>query len=180
MIRNDRQLSNTTQRRDEMLRAAQEFHGSDRQVYLDVVDELNSQIAEYLAVKSGQASIFRVNSIDDIPSALVKARIARGQTQSALAESLDVSEQMVQRDEAGAYEKASLARLADIADTLGYGLKGWFSPNEVHERVRTLSLSGVWTTVSERGLAAFSHEGTLEADAASTGETTVLLNVGSK
>jgi transcriptional regulator with XRE-family HTH domain len=60
---------------------------------------------------------------------LVKARIARGWTQKQLAAALGVSEQMVQKDEAGNYKRAGVARLAEVGDVLGYRLTGRLLPD---------------------------------------------------
>jgi HTH-type transcriptional regulator / antitoxin HigA len=49
----------------------------------------------------------------------VKARIARGWSQRRLAAGLGVAEQQVQRYEATGYRSASLARILDVAATLG-------------------------------------------------------------
>lgn len=52
------------------------------------------------------------------------ARIARGWTQKELAKALGTSEQQVQKDEAGAYTKASLEKLGHVAQVLGVSVSG--------------------------------------------------------
>jgi len=54
----------------------------------------------------------------DLPVALIKARIARGLSQSALAELLGVSPQQVQRWETERYRKVAFERLSQIARAL--------------------------------------------------------------
>ena len=144
MIRNDRQLKTTLARLDEVRRAAADALPGDRVVFDDLADELDEQIRQYQGVRSGQVIDFAIASIDELADALIKARIARGLTQSELAKSLDVSEQMVQRDEAGGYERAGLARIAEVADVLGYQLTGVLSPNESVQLLEAGNLSAVW------------------------------------
>ena len=63
-------------------------------------------------------SIFEASSLAELPTLLVKARIARGWTQRDLADALGVAEQQMQRYEATGYRAASLARLCDVAEAL--------------------------------------------------------------
>ncbi len=91
---------------------------------------IEAEIAEYGSLVRRETLEFEVDSLDAVADALIKARVSRGLTQRQLAERLGVSEQMVQKDEAGGYETASLSRLADIADSLSYSLRGWFAPAE--------------------------------------------------
>lgn len=91
---------------------------------------LGEEIQEYEAISRRYASSFPLRSIDDLSDALIKARLYRGWSQKQLAEILGVSEQMVQKDEAGGYEKASLVRLADTADALQFQLLGNLEPSD--------------------------------------------------
>ncbi|MFN0055014.1 MAG: helix-turn-helix domain-containing protein [Planctomycetales bacterium] len=54
-----------------------------------------------------------------MPSALVKARIATGLSQRALAKRLGLKEQQIQRYEATDFQSASLSRLQEIVRALG-------------------------------------------------------------
>lgn len=128
MIRNQRQLNEAVRKRDEarsMARDGDEFAAS---VYGEFAEELTAEITEYQAIRDGYLKVFELDGIDGLADALVKARLACGWTQRQLAEALDVTEQMVQRDEAGAYERAALARIAEVADVLGYQLRGLLRP----------------------------------------------------
>lgn len=82
-------------------------------------DDLRAEIAEYELLRSGAVSTFEAGSLADVATLLVKARIARGWTQRRLADALGVAEQQVQRYESTGYRSASLARICDVADTLG-------------------------------------------------------------
>lgn len=86
--------------------------------------ELEGQISEYEALRAGAIQIAPITRVEELPLALIKARIARGWTQAELAERLGTSEQQVQRDEATRYRGASLDRLRSIADGLGVRLTG--------------------------------------------------------
>ena len=57
-------------------------------------------------------------SLDGLPEALVKARIARGMTQKELAERLGLKEQQVQKYEATDYASASLSRVRAVIRAL--------------------------------------------------------------
>lgn len=127
MIRSERQLSVSRNKRDAALAGA-ETSLEDREVYEDLANEVQREIDEYIGVRDGYVNVFPIQSLDEIADALTKARIARGWSQRDLAERLGVSEQMVQRDEARGYEKAGLARLAEVADVLGYDLYGELRP----------------------------------------------------
>jgi HTH-type transcriptional regulator / antitoxin HigA len=93
------------------------------QLELDAVnaqaDDLRAEIVEYERLRSGEQVSFAAGSLAELATVLVKARIARGWTQRQLAEALGMAEQQIQRYEANDYRSTSLARLCDIADTLG-------------------------------------------------------------
>ncbi len=96
------------------------------QLELDAVraqaDDLRAEIDEYEQLRSGSVSTFEASSLAELATLLVKARIARGWTQSQLADALGVAEQQVQRYESTAYRSASLARMCDVADALGVNI----------------------------------------------------------
>ena len=81
------------------------------------IDALQQEIAEYESLKQQQTSI-KITSIQDLPLALIRARIARGMTQKELAEKMGVKEQQVQRDEANRYNSAGFRRIAEVAEAL--------------------------------------------------------------
>ncbi len=58
-------------------------------------------------------------SVEDLPKALIRARIAAGMTQEGLAQRLGVKPQQVQRYEATEYESASFARIVKVVHALG-------------------------------------------------------------
>ena len=80
--------------------------------------ELDEQLAEYDALRTGKVVSFKMDSITGIGDALVKARIIRKLTHKALAERMDLAEQQIQRYEATRYAGVSIERVQAVADAL--------------------------------------------------------------
>ena len=114
--------------REELLHAAEQSPLERRSSYLELAEEIRHDLEEYEAIQAGRLNRFEIEGLDSLGPALVKARLARGWTHRQLAGALQVSEQMVQRDEARLYEHAGLARMAEVADVLGYDLAGSLRP----------------------------------------------------
>lgn len=90
-----------------------------------LIDDLEAQLAEYEKLRDGEVKSLVLGAVLlQLPETLVRARIARGWTQKELAQALGTSEQQVQKDESGAYAKASLEKLSRIAQVLGVSLSG--------------------------------------------------------
>ncbi|HEY2290813.1 MAG TPA: helix-turn-helix transcriptional regulator [Thermoanaerobaculia bacterium] len=83
------------------------------------LDELREQIAEYESLKSGQQAVISLNSLEELPQALIRARIAAGLTQRELAERMGLKEQQIQRYEATEYASADFTRINEVARALG-------------------------------------------------------------
>jgi ribosome-binding protein aMBF1 (putative translation factor) len=128
MIRNNRQLSIAKEKQEALLGAASTAEPSDAAIYRDLANEVQQEIDDYIGIRDGYVNLFAIESIDDLAAAVTKARIARRWTQKQLADSLGVREQMVQKDESRGYEKAGVARLAEVVDILGYQLVGELRP----------------------------------------------------
>jgi HTH-type transcriptional regulator/antitoxin HigA len=79
---------------------------------------LSMQLHEYEALKSGTVEVLKASTLEDLPSILIRARIAKGLSQRQLAEALGLKEQQIQRYEAEEYASANLQRLADVANAL--------------------------------------------------------------
>ena len=102
------------------------------------LENLCQQIQEYETLKSGSVEILKASSLEELPSILIRARIARGLSQRQLAEAIGLKEQQIQRYEAEEYASANLQRLADVANALDLNV------SEVAEfRVRAQPLPGV-------------------------------------
>lgn len=82
------------------------------------LDELRARIAWYENLKRAGGAVVELDSLEQLPSLLVQARVASHLTQRELAQRLGVSEQQVQKDEEAGYAKASLQRLIEVARAL--------------------------------------------------------------
>lgn len=90
-------------------------------------ENLSVQLHEYETLKSGTVEILKASNLEELPSILIRARIAKGLSQRQLADTLGLKEQQIQRYEAEEYASANLRRLADVARALGLNI------NEVAE-----------------------------------------------
>ena len=100
-------------------------------------DALNSQIAdmeveiqEYIMLRDGEVGFTERYGLGDLPRVLVQARIARGLTQTDLAERIGLKPQQIQRYEASGYLGANLSRLIEIAEELEIQVATSFSEEE--------------------------------------------------
>jgi len=84
---------------------------------------LRAQLAEYDALRNGQIAVFELESLRELPEALIRARVAAGLTQKELAARLGLKEQQVQRYEATRYAGANLDRLQAVADAIGVQIR---------------------------------------------------------
>ena len=82
--------------------------------------DLESELREYESLKAGDFQLDELNLVAELPTVLIKARIAQGLSQRELAEHIGVKEQQIQRYEATDYASASLARIREVANAL-YG-----------------------------------------------------------
>ena len=81
--------------------------------------DLQEQLSEYESLKAGNFEFRHLNLLSELPTALIRARIARGLSQRDLAERLKLKEQQIQRYEATDYASASLARIKEVINALG-------------------------------------------------------------
>lgn len=100
-------------------------------------DALDSQIAdmeveiqEYMMLRDGEIGFSERYGLGDLPRVLVQARIARGLTQTDLAERIGLKPQQIQRYEASGYLGANLSRLIEIAEELEVQVATSFSEEE--------------------------------------------------
>jgi ribosome-binding protein aMBF1 (putative translation factor) len=90
---------------------------------LSQMEDLREQMREFERLKNRQKTSVAVYALEDLPDALIQARIASGLTQEGLAEKLGLKKQQVQRYEATRYQGASLQRLSEVAEVLGIKVK---------------------------------------------------------
>ncbi|HTU44179.1 MAG TPA: helix-turn-helix transcriptional regulator [Bryobacteraceae bacterium] len=81
--------------------------------------DLEADLREYENLQGQRHGTIEINSLEELPDALIKARIAAGLTQRQLAERLGLKEQQIQRYEATGYFGANLNRVQEILDALG-------------------------------------------------------------
>ncbi len=95
---------------------------AQRQAALSQMEELREQVATYERLNAGQSKEVLLEGVEDLPKALIRARIAAGMTQEGLARRLGVKPQQVQRYEATEYESASFARILKVVHALGLSM----------------------------------------------------------
>jgi transcriptional regulator with XRE-family HTH domain len=132
MIKNERQYRITKARLEEFEQAlaalsSKRVFDPEDELWLQVekdamtsqVDEFREELHEYEDLRNRGLEALEVNSLDALPEALLKARIAAGLTQKELAERLKIKEQQVQRYEASSYAGASLERIQQTMNAIG-------------------------------------------------------------
>jgi len=78
---------------------------------------LRRELREYERLRAGRVRI-SLREVEQLPKKLVRARIASGLTQEALAQKLGLKRQQIQRYEATEYASASLATIRQIAQAI--------------------------------------------------------------
>ncbi len=91
------------------------------------IETLEGEIRDYEALRDGQPHAFHLDSFDELPRTLIRARIAAGLSQKDLAARLGLKEQQIQRYEATEYASASMARVSAVIRALGLKVR-----EEVH------------------------------------------------
>ncbi len=81
--------------------------------------DLQAAVDEYEALRDNRPAVLEADSLDELPRALIRARIALGLSQKELADKMGLKEQQLQRYEATDYASASLSRIQDVAAALG-------------------------------------------------------------
>jgi DNA-binding XRE family transcriptional regulator len=90
------------------------------------LDDLREELTEYESLANhgnGEPLVFELNSLEALPLALIKARIAAKLSHKDLAERLGLKEQQIQRYEATEYASANLARVIEVSQVLGLKLQ---------------------------------------------------------
>ncbi len=159
MIKNKRQLKVALRKREGLTLARENVSDLEANVLEKLRRELDCEIEEFREISEGRVTAFNFQSLDDLGEILSKVRISRGLTQAELADRLGVSEQMVQRDEAGDYEGAGLARVADAFDALEYLVRGSVCPVDAEPAYFNFHTSGV-----DESLDDFAFSSSLVAD----------------
>jgi transcriptional regulator with XRE-family HTH domain len=133
MIKNERQYRITKAQAEKFEQALAELtQGSGasaednlslRQIQEDALrsqlTELHEQLEEYEALQSGSCAVLAIESFDEFPRALIKARIGSSVSQRELANRLSLKEQQIQRYEDTEYASASIERVREVIKALG-------------------------------------------------------------
>ena len=132
MIKNERQYRITKAQVAEFDTTLTQFEREDtsslhallRQAQLDALRsqraDLQSAVEEYEELRQHRPTVIEAGSLDELPRALIRARIALGLSQKELAEKMGLKEQQLQRYEATDYASASLSRIQEVAAALGF------------------------------------------------------------
>ena|SRR5437867_1452419 len=136
MIKNERQYRITQARAEEFRRALAQseqergtgkLHPKLQRAQGDALrsqlQTLERELREYDELRSGRQKVLTYASFDELPKALIQARIARGWTQKDLADRLGLDEQKIQDYEATDYQRASLARIKENVRALGIEIR---------------------------------------------------------
>jgi len=111
------------------------------------LQELQADLAQYDALRAGGKPTYDFTHFEQIPSALIQARIAQGLTQEELAQRLGLQPQQIQRYEATDYQSASISRVADVIRALNLPVpKGLDAPDPA------LSLANLLGRLKSAGL----------------------------
>ena len=131
MIKNERQYRITKAQAQVFAKAIRELTESPQPIQTVVgfatiqktalrsqLDDLDYSIHEYEALRDGKVTSFEAENLAELPTILIKARIARGLTQKDLAERLRVKEQQIQRWEANDYSGVAIETLVKTMEAL--------------------------------------------------------------
>ncbi len=152
MITNERQYKITRKRAVGFARAIEQFDTrshectdvhprllrAELEALKSQLADLRTELEEYEQLKSADLPAISVASFDELANGLIKARIAAGLSQRALAQRLNLKEQQIQRYEAERYASASYRRLCEVAHASGVRVE-----NEMLLRVVPVSLEGL-------------------------------------
>ncbi|RMZ58448.1 XRE family transcriptional regulator [Chryseobacterium nematophagum] len=81
------------------------------------IGSIEKEILEYVRLKEEKPLII-YSKIEDLPKALIKARIVKGLTHKDIANLLGIKEQQIQRYEAEEYSSAKFERIIEIANLM--------------------------------------------------------------
>jgi transcriptional regulator with XRE-family HTH domain/Zn-dependent peptidase ImmA (M78 family) len=160
MITNKRQYKITRSAADKFRKALNDLAASpvrsdvhprllraEREAMESQLADLQAELTEYDRLTSADLSMISINSFDELADGLIKARIASGLSQKALADRLGLKEQQIQRYEAERYASASYQRLREITGALAVRIK-----NDILLPVAPNSFAGLVSKLRQVGL----------------------------
>ena len=110
-------------RREPSPEVAPRIHRALGEAMESEAEALRTQIKRYEDLRKGRIGSRKLDSLRELPVALIEARIVAGLTQKELARRLGVPEQQVQRWESSLYSGVGVGRLQEIADALGLQIR---------------------------------------------------------
>ena len=134
MIKNEQQYQNTLDCLRRFEKSVAELAGNEslksdpvrwqlyRDSYQSQVDELQAEIVEYerlMNCDQNKPIQIKVESLNKLPDALIKARIAAKMSQQELAEILGIEAERVRQYEDSDYQCASFVEILDVSTALG-------------------------------------------------------------
>lgn len=81
--------------------------------------DLEAELRDYELLQRKRPAVIEAQSLEELPGALIRARIALGLSQKEVADKMGIKEQQLQRYEATEYAAASLTRIREVANALG-------------------------------------------------------------
>ncbi len=186
MVKNERQYKITKAQVAKLARAlsevekAGEFEGihprlieAQKTALRSQIKDLEVEIEDYESLLAGEFDPRELHSVASLPLTLIKARIAKGISQRELAERLGLKQQQIQRYEATDYASASLTRIGEIVDSLGYAEATDEMPKDqnmsVSDILDRVARVGMRKDVAQRRLIPFWMTGSEIAEKESTG-----------
>ncbi len=135
MIKNERQCRITKAQAERFREAVRNLQSSPpdekihpvlRRAELEALQsqlaDLEGELLEFEEIRDGLRPILNVESVDDLPRALIQARIASRLSHEELAAKLHLKPQQIQRYEATEYQSANLSRVTEVARALSLRL----------------------------------------------------------
>jgi HTH-type transcriptional regulator/antitoxin HigA len=106
-----------------LVQAAEQLPGKRaaavRASYESMIRQLEEEVREYDQLKSGELVLPPIERLNQIAPFIAKIRIAKGVSQTELANRLGVSKQVISRYEESDYQTVAVARLQEILDAIG-------------------------------------------------------------
>jgi HTH-type transcriptional regulator / antitoxin HigA len=127
MIKSDAQRARTVAQiegfRRALVKLEQEAPGKRsvaiRGSYESMLQQLEDELRDFDRLKSGELTLPPVERLDQIAPFIVRIRIAKGVSQTELANRLGVSKQVISRYEESDYQTVAISRLQEILDVIG-------------------------------------------------------------
>jgi len=131
MIKNERQYRITKAQASQFSNAlrsleeqsAEHLHPLLRKAQIDAARsqyaELEADINDYEGLQRARPAVIEAQTLEELPRALIRARIALGMSQKDLAQKMGLKEQQLQRYESTEYAAASLSRIREVGQALG-------------------------------------------------------------